>query len=514
MGWLRKTLIGTVVLLGAAYAGLAYATRDPDYPIVRLPVAGKLLLTGVTIINPRDGSQLPGASVLMDEGRIVAVGTGDLSPDDATVQRVAADGKFLVPGFNDMHAHPLNGDDPSGELALMLANGITGFRQMSASDALLRNRRESRLPLQLEAPALLATPGALLTPLTASKPDQVRAAVREQKREGADFVKAAFVSGPVLFAALDEGRKVGIPVDGHVPAGVGIVEAAERGMRAIEHLGPANGLLIACASDGDRILADVRARTEFPTIPAFNSHIVQKLAGWALEKRVINPAAADREGGDVEPMKRALAGFDEARCRRAMDRIKASGAWQVPTLIRLKTIYMADDPTFAGNPNLRYVSRAKVADWRGVTTRFVKEYPAADRAVMRQGYASSLRLVKMLDEQGVKMLAGSDASGSGWEVPGFALHQEFEELARAGLSPLRILQMTTTDAADFLGRSAVMGEIAAGRNADMVLLDRDPTKDVAALHAIAGVVRGGYYHDAAKLAALKARVEKGDGYLR
>lgn len=514
MGWIRKTVIGTAATLAVGYLALAYVTRDVEQPVVHLATAGKLLLTGVTIVDPRNGAETAQASVLMDKGRIVAIGTGDLAPGDTSVQRVAADGKYLVPGFNDMHAHPLNADDPSGDLALMLANGITGFRQMSASDALLSERRESRLPIGLDAPAVLIMPGALLTPLNASGVDQMKDTALDEKRAGADFLKAAFVSGPILFAAIDEGKRLGIPVVGHVPAGVDVVEAAERGMHAIEHLGPANGLLIACSSDGDRILADVRATTKVPKMPAFKSHIVEKLAGWALEKRIINPAAANHEAGEVAPMRRAMAGFDEVRCRRAIDRISSAGTWQVPTLIRLKTIYTPDDPAFATSPNLRYVSPTELADWREVTAQFDQVYPAADRQTMRQGYAFSLRLVKLLSEQGAKMLAGSDASGSGWEVPGFALHQEFDELALAGLTPLRILQMTTSDAADFLGRAASMGHIGVGTNADMVLLDRDPTKDVAALHAIAGVVRAGYYYDAAKLAQLKARVEAGQGYLK
>ncbi len=513
MGWIKKTAIGTVVVLGLGYAALAYITRDPVRPVVNLPVAGKLMLTGVMIIDPRDGSKIPDATVMMDKGQVVGVGSGDLAPGDTSIERIAADGKFLVPGFNDMHAHPLNGANPSGELALMLANGITGFRQMSATEALVRYRRESRLPIGLEAPALLALPGELLTPLNASTPEQVRETVRKQKRDGADFIKAAFVSGPVLFAAIDEARKVGIPLDGHVPPGVSVLDAAERGMTVIEHLGPANGMLIACSAEGDSILADVHAITKFPAVPAINSRIVAKLAGKVLEKTVINPAAAASEGGDVPPMKRAFSSFDEARCRSAIDRIKATGAWQVPTLIRLKTIYMADDPVFAQDPNLKYVAPAKHADWQEVTANFIKTYPPADREVMRQGYEFSLRIVKLLDEQGARMLAGSDASGSGWEVPGFALHQEFDELARAGLTPLRILQMTTSEAAAFLGRNATMGHIAVGTNADMVLLDRDPTQDVGALHAIIGVVRAGFYYDAAKLAALKARVEAGKGYL-
>ena len=514
MGWIGKTLIGTAAVLGIGYASLAYITREPDRPVVALPVSGKLLLNGVTIVNPRDGSLSPDMSVLIDKGQIVQVDSNNPAPEDASVQRIEADGKFLVPGYNDMHAHPLGTEDPSGGLALMLANGITGFRQMSGTDAILAERRESRLPLTQYAPAVLAMPGALLTPLNASKADQARKTVRHEKAAGADFIKAAFISRDVLFAALDEAQKSGIPVAGHVPAGTSILEAAQKGMRAVEHLGPANGLIIACSSQSETILADLRATTETPVMPEINSKIVEKLAGWALQKMVVNPVANDHEAGGVVPMQKAMASFDEARCRQTMQGLKAAGNWQVPTLIRLKTIYLADDPSFAANENLKYVSPETIDTWRDVTEKFLETYPASDRAIMKRGYAFSLKLVKMLDEEGVSMLAGSDASGSGWEVPGIALHREFEELAKAGLTPLRVLQMTTSDASDFLGRQKTMGGIQPGMQADLVLLDADPTQSVVNLHKIAGVVRAGFYHSRSDLEKLKARVAAGKGNLQ
>lgn len=514
MGWKTKTLIGAVVLVGLAYGGLAYVTREPDRPVTRIARSHRLLIEGVTVIDPATGTHTPGRQVLIDAGRIVSVGDAAPQIDDANVQRVNAAGKFLVPGFNDMHAHPLGGADPSGGLALMLANGITGFRQMSGSDAMLEQRRESRLPLTLDAPAALALPGALLTPLNASRPDQARALVREQKARGADFVKVGFVSSAVLFATVDEARKSGIAVDGHVPPGVSIVAAAQRGMRAIEHLGPANGLLLACTRDGDRMSAEILAGSSIPELPALESHIVEKLAEWVLLKRVVNPATAGDDAAGVEPMRKALAGFDEDRCRTSMRQLRAAGNWQVPTLIRLKTIYFADDPAFARDPRLRYVPPDTVASWRDTAQKFAQMYSPADRATMHAGYEASLRMVKLLDEEGVPMLAGSDASGAGWEVPGFALHQEFDELARAGLSPLRILQMTTSDAARFLGRTRTMGGVAPGMDADLVLLDADPTADARNLHRIAGVVRAGFYRDRADLDRLLARIEAGRGYLR
>ena len=104
------------------------------------------------------------------------------------------------------------------------------------------------------------------------------------------------------------------------------------------------------------------------------------------------------------------------------------------------------------------------------------------------------------------MLAGSDSGGAAWEVPGIALHQEFDELARAGLSPLRILQMTTWDAAEFLDATDVMGTVDAGKHADLVLLDANPVESADHLHRIAGVIRSGRYYGPADLDAIKDNV--------
>jgi adenine deaminase len=106
------------------------------------------------------------------------------------------------------------------------------------------------------------------------------------------------------------------------------------------------------------------------------------------------------------------------------------------------------------------------------------------------------------------MLAGSDSGGAAWEVPGLALHQEFDELARAGLSPLRVLQLTTSNAAAFLDATAVMGSVDAGKRADLVLLEANPLESVDHLHRIGGVVRGGRYLGPADLGALKAKVAR------
>jgi imidazolonepropionase-like amidohydrolase len=144
--------------------------------------------------------------------------------------------------------------------------------------------------------------------------------------------------------------------------------------------------------------------------------------------------------------------------------------------------------------------------WQNATGTFVKKFPPPSRATFRAAYEVLLRLTKIFSDDGVPMLAGSDAVGAAWEVPGPSLHREFDELARAGLPALRILQMTTRDAAEFLGTSPRMGTVDVGKDADLVLLAANPVDEAANLHRISAVIRRGRHYSAADLAALKDRV--------
>lgn len=119
----------------------------------------------------------------------------------------------------------------------------------------------------------------------------------------------------------------------------------------------------------------------------------------------------------------------------------------------------------------------------------------------------AFRLVKAFDEAGVKMMTGTDYGG-GWVIPGISLHQEFDLLERAGLSPLRILQMTTSRGAEFLQCQTKLGSVAEGKEANLVLLDANPLESVQNLHKIAGVVRGGRFYSPQQLDALKHGVER------
>jgi len=465
----------------------------------------QLLIRGVTVVDPRDGSVRPGQDVRIDGETIVSVaaaGDGDV-PTAARV--VDAAGQYLIPGFNDMHAHPLGSGDPSGSLDLMLAYGVTGFRQMSGSDRLLRDRAAGTL-MPAGAPRLLAMPGTVLTPFNAGSAAAAAATVRAQRDLGADFVKAALVTSEVFYSAQQECRRLGIPILGHLPNGIDVARASGEGVRSVEHLGPGVGLLACCSSRPQAVRDAVAAQPapRMPKVPPVLMAFLEPVAARMIGKLIINPLNRSSPA-DVSTLQQAASTFVPKAAAALAAHLVGDGTWQVPTLIRLKTMHRCDDPAFGREPALRYIAPPVLKGWTKAAQKF-SGFPAAARQTFHDAYDVMLNLTKVLDEAGVPMLAGSDSGGAAWEVPGLALHQEFDELARAGLPPLRVLQMTTWDAAEFLGATDVMGSVAAGKHADLVLLDANPLESADHLHRIRGVVRGGRYLGPDGLDALKEKV--------
>jgi imidazolonepropionase-like amidohydrolase len=111
----------------------------------------------------------------------------------------------------------------------------------------------------------------------------------------------------------------------------------------------------------------------------------------------------------------------------------------------------------------------------------------------------------MMFRAGVRLLAGTD-TGAPYVLPGFGLHDELELMARAGVPPGAVLRISTLGAAEFLGREADLGAVAAGKLADLVLLDANPLESVANTRRIRAVIAGGRLYDRATLDRLLADV--------
>ena len=465
---------------------------------------GPLLVRGVTVVDTRDGSLTPNSDINIAGGVIAAITPTDpATPIDPALRVVDAPGAFVVPGYLDMHAHPLGEKDPRGALELMLAHGVTGFRQMSGSETLLAQRRTGTLPLPVDSPALLAVPGALLTPLNAGTADDAIAAIRQQKTAGADFIKVGLVTPEVFFPAQAEAKRLGIPIVGHLPAGIDVAAASRGGMKSIEHLGPGATLLAACSSVQEELSAAI-AKLPAPSLPSIRLPFRDRILNVVLRKIVVNPINRSKPAS-IDILQRAIDTFDEQKAADLAAHFVTDGTWQSPTLIRVRTQEMCDAPEFSDDPDLAYMDPATVKTWQGAARSFGKFSPAA-KATFCAAYDLQLRLTKLFVDAGVPILAGTDAVGAAWVIPGSSIHREFDELARAGLHPLAILQAATLRGAQFLGTTTTLGSVDVGKNADLVLLADNPIEDAANLHKVIGLVRGGRHYSPADLDRLKNRI--------
>jgi len=458
------------------------------------------VLRGVTVVDTRDGSLLTNQDVITAEGRIAGIAATDPRRPGTHVVELA--GKYVVPGYLDMHAHPLGDGDRTGTLRLMLTRGITGFRQMSGSLKLLKQRRAGTLPIPVESPDVLQMPGAVLTPLNAGSAKAAVTTVREQHAGGGDFIKVGLVSPSVFFAAQQEANSLGIPILGHLPFGIDVAEASARGMKSIEHLGPGVGILAGCSTEEAALLGVMNAKP-MKSIP-FRIPFADELFSPLLRKMILNPYASQGvKRADV--MRRAVDTFNEDLARELAARFVADGTWQVPTLIRECTCKLSGAPQFRDDPNHRFVDPSTLKRWHDSGQRFDR-LPTGVRDTFSDSYELELRLTKIFDEEGVKILAGSDCSGAAWEVPGHSLHQEFDAFAKAGLSPLRVLQTTTLNGAEYLDAISTMGTVEPGKVADLVVLEANPIESVQNLHRVHGVMRAGRYYSDADLAAIEEDV--------
>jgi len=454
-----------------------------------------VVIQGVTVVDVRDGSLAPERTLVLEGGRIARILPAASVVAGGQAQVVDGRGRFVVPGYVDMHAHPLNPPDPAANLALMLASGITGYRQMSGSPDLLQARREGRLE-HAPAPMLLALPGTILTDALASTPQAAAAEVDRQKGQGADFIKSVGQSRANFLASLEEANRIGIPFAGHIHTDMDVREA--RGMASIEHLGAMEALLLSCSSEEAALReAVLRLDAEPPQAGPGPADMAQVLARF-----IANPIQGTTPA-QFAIQKRVMETYDEGKCRQLAAGFVADGTWHVPTLLRLRTMAIPTDPAYREDPNLRFVPAATRAMWTDLADEFAARVAPADQAMLEQYFRLLLGLTGLLQQSGVRLLAGSDAGGSQWVVPGASLHQEFDLLAQAGLTPLQVLQSATLNAAQFLGRERTMGTVEEDRQADLVLLDANPLEDVANLHRVVAVVRAGVVYDAAALDGLR-----------
>ena len=420
-----------------------------------------LLLDNVTVIDGTGAPARAGMSVVVTGERISAVGVADdvrtVSPPGTEI--IDASGQFLIPGLWDMHVHlgGLDGGTRAGPA--FIAHGVTGVRDMASPPEEILILRDRWQTASANGPRLVAAGPILQGPLpfelplirSVDSPAGARTAVDDLHRAGVDFVKVGDTVPPDAYrAVVDQARRHGLPVAGHLPVGIGAADAALAGQRSIEHFGSArfHGLLLASSSEEGPLMRRVQELLEA-------ARRGEAAADTHLFRADLTGPLAD----SFSPQKAA------ALFRTFVDRETV----QVPTLVAVRNVWDAQ------------------AD--GMT--------AEDRRVAERVWDRYREMIRLMRDAGVSILAGSDL-----EPHGGSLHQELELLVEAGLSPVEAIAAATSEATAFLGLLDDVGTVEAGKRADLVLLDGDPLADIRNTRRIAGVMVGGVVLDRTDLQAL------------
>lgn len=458
-------------------------TPDPAYN--RDP-ATSLVLRNVTVVDVETGVLRPAMDVTVTGGRISSVVPRGAAPalrGPSAPTVVDGGGRFLIPGLWDMHGHVLPTSeaaadtwwepDPETAFRLLVANGVTGVRDMWGSlESKARVERERRSRGR-PWPRLL-TPGGIVDGpvpyypglIPVGSPDEARAVVDSLAAGGADFIKVYTSLPPdLLGAVIGRARERGLVVTGHVPAAVPAGAAARSGMSSFEHL---YGVLEGCSSDESSLLAD---NVSFLDARAAGRNTTREDRAW---------------------FERLLGTQDVTRCEALLRLLAREGTFQVPTLAALEGVFRLRDAFAANDPRLAYVDPRARAFWGPSTYDETRSFADADWDLRHRRLDRMRELIARMSAVGVPILAGSDFHPTiAFTFPGFSLHDELALLVESGLTPLNALRAATLEPARYLGATDSLGTVAPGRVADLVLLDENPLADIAAAGRIHGVVLGG-----------------------
>jgi imidazolonepropionase-like amidohydrolase len=386
--------------------------------------------------------------VIVDHGRIVALGQRAMVKVPAGATVFDARGKTLMPGLWDMHAH----FEQVEWGPIYLAAGVTTARDVgnelefiSAVRDALRDGRGLGPQLLLAGIVDGSGPLAIGVERVDSPEDAVRW-VREYKNAGFQQMKIySSVTLPELKAVCEAAHAAGMTVTGHVPVGITLFQAIEAGMDQVNHIQYSLGALAP-----------------------------PPLAGATREERFEALASVDLSTPDAQQKIQSLKQHDTV-----ID----------PTLALMEMNYhAADQPVSSFEPGV-----AKVAP--ELAQPLTSGGMPPDLAPLgRRVFEKMLALVGALHKAGVRVVAGTDQA-----VPGHSLHREIELYVQAGFTPMEAIQAATLVPAQVMGVEKEAGTIEISKRADLILLDSNPLDNIRNIRSVRYVVANGVLYPTAKL---------------
>jgi len=445
--------------------------------------AADVALSGATIIDVAGGRLVQGKTVLLRGDTIIAVVDDKALNNYAPKRTFKLKGKYLMPGLWDTHVHfgggPALIDENKQLLPLYLAHGITTVRDCAGdlSDSVLAWRDQINQGT-LEGPTILAAGPKLegYKPLwkgtiEVGTPEEVSKALDYLQSRRVDFVKITenTMQPAIFIEALKQARARGLRTSGHVPVQLTLDQMFDAGLGTVEH----QSYLLRGATPRE-------------------AELTAQVAAGKMSSR--------------EAMRASLESYDEATARATYRRMARAGTAIVPTLIGSQATAYLDQDDHAHDPYLAYIGKGIRAtyDWR--VQRAARDDAIAYRHTVFEKAASQLPL---LEQEGVSIIAGTDAGFlNSFDYPGQGLHDELGIFVRYGLTPQQALKAAVLAGPRFLGKQERYGAVEAGKAADLLVLDADPLKDIAATRKIRLVVSHGKPYDRAQLDAMLAGIKR------
>jgi hypothetical protein len=406
-----------------------------------------ILIENVNVIPMDKEVVLNNQNILIAGDKIISIGLYKPEMNHTSHQVIDGTGKYVMPGFSEMHYHWRNKQGGiDRDFKLLVANGVTTVRNMAEYDWQDHVAIRDSISKGKKFGPNYYTAGPYLNANDLKTIEDAISVVKNHKIKGYDYLKLADnLPKGVYLKVLEEAQKYNIPVIGHAQREMPL-EFSLR-MKSIEHL------------------------EEFVYV------------------------FSDEQRNDTSFIKHAI------------EQIKVSGTTIVPTLVVFDMIIKSiDDKEFKAlnqYESVQYMLMDDFKYWYSNKNPYRNDLKGKlingqNALPLLEGYFGWMKkFTKLLADAHIPIMTGSDTFG--FVVPGFSLHKEFQFLQKCGLTPFQILKASTVTPARYLNTIATEGTVSEGKNANLVLLNKNPLEDVKNTQTIEGVILKGKWFNRKKL---------------